>query len=85
MKCLVCEYESDNKEDFNDSSPSRSLCKMRGHWNCVRDFYTICFMRDYKHLAGELEDEIKEIKAKAKLDRIKKQRLGQEVLDLTNG
>ena len=72
MKCAVCEYESDNKEDFNDSSPGRSLCKMRGHWECVRDLYTILFLKDHKHSAGEVEDEIKEIKADAVLDRKKK-------------
>ena len=69
MKCIICEYESDNKEDFNDSSPGRSLCKMRGHWACVRAFYTIKFMKDSHHSAESVEDKIKEIKANAVLDR----------------
>jgi len=78
MKCLICEYESDNKEDFNDSSPGRSLCKMRGTWECVRDWYTIHFMQDSKHSAESVEDKIKEIKAKAKLDR--KRKLNETIL-----
>lgn len=69
MKCVICGYESSDKKDFNNSDPSRSLCKMRGHWACVRDFYTICFMKDSHHLAGDIEDEVKRIKAKAKRER----------------
>lgn len=69
MKCLICDYESDDTKDFNDSNPGRPLCKMRGHWACVRNFYTICFMKNYKHSAGDIEDKVKRIKAKAKRER----------------
>lgn len=76
FECAVCGYRSDNAEDFNDSSPGRALCKMRGQWDCVRDFYKIRFMKESGPLAGKIEGElgpvIKKIKTAAKIDRITK-------------
>jgi len=69
MKCVICNYESDNKEDFNDSRSFRALCKMRGHWTCVRDFYTIQFLKErYNYSAGDVAKEINDIKRIARLD-----------------
>jgi hypothetical protein len=85
-KCVICGYKGP-KEDFTSTVEGKELCKIRGHWTCVRDYYKYVFYKyqnEAKKSGLEIREFLNKINSKAHkemLDIIKEKKGDKNVAD----